>query len=137
MKQRYKWLCLLPLILLAACASMFDKPPAGANYGPMPKDYEKEIARHIGVPVENIACEAPRRAYRTDGLINGGKVGWYGYAVRVRRASRNPLSGVLESGILMGALMKKIDSVALYDDGKLVAVLDMAPIAQTFFWVDK
>jgi hypothetical protein len=123
------------MLSLAGCASLADKPEAAASYGPVPVDYEMQIARAMGVPKENLVFEPPRKAYRTDGLLWGGKVGWQGYAVRARRFESKVLTAILKP--LTDVTGKSTNLVALFEQGKIVLLADWDRISANLHWAEE
>ncbi len=122
-------------MLAAGCATLVDKPEAAATYGPVPVDYEVQIARAMGVPKENLVFEPPRKAYRTDGLLWGGKVGWQGYAVRARRFESKVLTAILKP--LTDVTGKSTNLVALFEQGKIVLLADWDRISANLHWAEE
>lgn len=120
---------------LAGCAALVDKPTATASYGPVPTDYEVQIARALGVPRENLKYEPPRQAYRTDGVVWGGKVGWQGYAVRVRRFESKVLTAILKP--LTDLTGQSTNLVALFEHGKIVMIADWNRVSATLHWAEE
>lgn len=125
---------LMLALLAAGCATLVDKPAATATYGPVPTDYEAQIARALGVPQENLKYEAPRKAYRTDGILWGGKVGWQGYAVRARRFESKVLTAILKP--LTDITGESTNLVALFEQGKIVMIADWNRVSATLHWAE-
>lgn len=83
-------------LLLAACATHFEKPADGANYGRPPDDYMAQIAAHLENELFDpfsavFEYSEPLRAYANKGLAYGGKIDCYGWVVDFKVNAKNRL----------------------------------------------
>ena len=92
-----KRLALLALVL-AACNAHLEKPNPAADCGPVPEDPEGLVRAYfhdrLYDPMSAVyELESPRKAAMNAGLIQGGRVAWYGYGVRVKLNAKNRMGG--------------------------------------------
>jgi len=85
-------------LILSGCASSFQKPESGTNYGIPPVNYEQTIKEYFESVLKDPESAIykfglPIKAYENEGLLFGSKVAWLGYLVDVEVNAKNSYGG--------------------------------------------
>lgn len=103
------------ILVLTGCATSFQKPTPGTDYGAYPENYQDLIKGYMETVLidpesARYRFNPPRKAYVNQGLAYGGKVQWTGFGVPFFVNSKNRFGGYTGGK----------DFVALIRDGTVI-----------------
>lgn len=83
---------------MAGCASAFEPLPANAAFGLPPTDVEAPIRQYFENTLKDPESARfrfydPQKAHANSGLLEGGKIRWVGYLIRVDVNAKNSYGG--------------------------------------------
>lgn len=84
--------------VLAGCAGAFEPLPANTAFGQPPANIEAPIRDYFESTLKDpesarFRFSTPQKAHANWGLIDGGKIRWVGYLVRVDVNAKNSFGG--------------------------------------------
>lgn len=86
------------VFVLQGCAGAFEPLPPNTSFGIPPSNVESSIRAHFEQTLKDpesarYKIGEPQKAHANWGLIDGGKVRWVGYLVRVEVNAKNSYGG--------------------------------------------